>query len=40
MQFLRQDSLYLTEVISLGLMYAIGLVAAALMGKSAVVESR
>jgi hypothetical protein len=33
MQFLRQESLYLTEVLSLGFMYAIGLVAAALLGK-------
>jgi hypothetical protein len=40
MQFLRQESLYLTEVLSLGFMYAIGLVAAALVGKSTVVQSR
>lgn len=40
MQFLRQESFYLTEALSLGFWYAIGLVAAVLMGKSEVAESR
>jgi hypothetical protein len=40
MQFLRQDSLYLNEVLSLGFWYAIGLAAAALMSNSVMAESQ